>query len=55
MTQLFGGYGVFQVLNSQRYAQNVDVQCIELTRHSQCVIYGSPPVPGQLQTGLSPR
>jgi hypothetical protein len=49
MTQLFGGYGVFQVL-ALNGAKNVDVQCIELTRHSQCVIYGVPPIPGNCKT-----
>jgi hypothetical protein len=49
MTQLYGGYGVFQVL-ALNGAKNVDVQCIELTRHSQCVIYGVPPVPGNCKT-----
>jgi hypothetical protein len=49
MTQLFGGYGVFQVL-ALNGAKNVDVQCIELTRHSQCVTYGVPPVPGNCKT-----
>jgi hypothetical protein len=44
MTQLFGGYGVFQVLNLGN-ASNVDLQCIELTRHSQCIRFGSPAIP----------
>ena len=50
MTQMFGGYGVFQVLalNGAKY---VDVQCIELTRHSQCVIFGVPAVPSTCQSG----
>jgi hypothetical protein len=50
MTQLFGGYGVFQVLalNGAKY---VDVQCIELTRHSQCISFGVPAVPSACQSG----
>jgi hypothetical protein len=45
MTQLHGGYGLYIALNLQA-AKYVDVQCIELTRHSQCIKYGSPAVPG---------
>jgi hypothetical protein len=51
MTQIFGGYGVFQVL-SLGGAAYVDVQCIELTRHSQCIKYGSPAVPAGCNTGF---
>lgn len=43
MAQLYGGYGVFQVLSLA--SAYVDVQCIELTRHSECIKYGSPAVP----------
>ena len=41
MTQLFGGHGIYAVLNLNG-AQNVQVQCLELTRHSSCVVHGSP-------------
>ena len=41
-TQLFGGFGVGQVLDL-RGSQFVDVECVELTRHSQCIKYGSSP------------
>jgi hypothetical protein len=44
MTQLFGGFGVFATLNLSG-AQYVTVQCIELTRHSQCIRYGNPIYP----------
>jgi hypothetical protein len=51
MTQLYGGYGVFQVL-SLSSASYVDVKCIELTRHSQCVKFGSPAIPAGCNTGF---
>jgi hypothetical protein len=44
MTQLYGGYGSQMTLNLNG-AQFVDVQCIELTRHSQCIQGGSPQYP----------
>lgn len=42
-TQLFGGYGVGAVLNLE--AAYIDVQCLELTRHSNCVRIGVPAYP----------
>jgi hypothetical protein len=44
MTQIYGGYGVDMALNLDG-AQYVDVECIELTRHSQCTESGSPASP----------
>jgi hypothetical protein len=44
MTQLYGGFGVGVVLNLGG-AQYVDVQCLEITRHSQCIRHGSPVFP----------
>jgi hypothetical protein len=44
MTQLYGGFGVGSTLNLSG-AQYVDVECIELTRHSQCVEHGDPRLP----------
>lgn len=44
-TQIFGGFGVQTALNL-RGAQFVDIECIEVTRHSQCVLHGDPAVPG---------
>ena len=44
MTQLYGGFGLFNVINLGG-AQYVDIQCIELTRHSQCIRIGVPAVP----------
>ncbi len=41
MTQIFGGHGVYAVLNLTG-TQNVQVECLELTRHSNCVVHGSP-------------
>jgi hypothetical protein len=43
-TQLFGGFGIAFVLNLEG-AKFIDLQCIELTRHSQCMKYGSPAIP----------
>jgi hypothetical protein len=40
MSQIFGGFGQQMVLNL-RGAQFVDVECIELTRHSQCIQHGT--------------
>ena len=44
MTQLYGGFGVGVVLNLGG-AQYVDVQCLEITRHSQCIRHGFPAFP----------
>jgi hypothetical protein len=44
LTQIFGGYGVGMALNLSG-AQFVDVECIEVTRHSQCIWFGSPAYP----------
>lgn len=41
LTQIFGGHGLWSVLNLTG-AQYVDVQCIEITRHSDCMLHGSP-------------
>ncbi len=51
MTQIFGGHGVFAALNL-RAAQYVDVQCMEITRHSQCIVHGSPAYPSPCKTGF---
>lgn len=39
-TQLFGGYALGAVINLQG-SKNVDVECLELTDHSQCTRTGS--------------
>jgi hypothetical protein len=44
MTQLFGGFGLWTTINLAG-AQYVDIQCIELTRHSNCIKLGSPAIP----------
>jgi hypothetical protein len=49
-SQLFGGFGVGVVLNLSG-AQYVDVQCLEITRHSQCIVHGNPVYPRGCQTG----
>jgi hypothetical protein len=43
-TQLFGGFGAEATLNLVG-AQYVDVVCLELTRHSQCIQTGQPAYP----------
>jgi hypothetical protein len=45
LTQIFGGFGVLVTLNLAG-AQNVDVQCLEITSHNgQCILHGSPAYP----------
>ena len=44
MTELFGGHGVGVVLNLDG-AQYVDVQCLNITRHSSCITHGEPRLP----------
>jgi hypothetical protein len=51
MTQLYGGFGVSFVFNLSG-AQFVDIGCIELTRHSQCIKYGSPAVSASCNTSF---
>lgn len=41
MTQIFGGHALNTALNLSG-AQYVDIQCIEITRHSQCMVHGLP-------------
>jgi hypothetical protein len=50
MTQLYGGFGVSVALNLKG-AQFVDVECVELTRHSQCISEGTPAYPGLCNKG----
>ena len=50
-TQIFGGFGVITALNLSG-AQYVDVQCLEITRHSQCIAFGSPAVPSTCNSAL---
>ena len=40
-TQLYGGYGVWEVLNLSS-TQYVDVECIEVTTHGECIVHASP-------------
>ena len=44
LTQIFGGFAVSVALNLSG-AKNVDVSCLEITRHSQCIRHGEPVVP----------
>ncbi len=53
MTQIFGGYGVWNALNLGG-AQYVDVQCLEVTSHSACTIHGSPVYPKDCQRYSNP-
>ena len=50
LTQLFGGNGLGTVVNMQS-AQYVDFECIEITRHSQCIQHGSPAYPSTCNPG----
>ncbi len=43
-TQIFGGFGVITAVNLSG-AQYVDVQCLDITRHSNCMSFGSPVYP----------
>lgn len=52
LTQLFGGFDLLMVLNLDG-AQYTDVECIELTRHSQCTrngLYNGNPYPAGCST-----
>jgi hypothetical protein len=40
-TQLFGGFGVGAVIDLQN-AQFVNIKCIELTSHANCITHGTP-------------
>lgn len=44
LTQIFGGFGVGTALNLGG-AQYVDVECLEITSHSQCINHGKPRLP----------
>lgn len=44
LAQLFGGGGLGTVINMQG-ARYVDFECIEVTRHSQCIQHGTPAYP----------
>ncbi len=44
LTQIFGGFGLWAALNLNG-THDVDVQCIEVTRHSNCIWFGDPAVP----------
>jgi hypothetical protein len=52
-TQLFGGYSVQTVLNLQG-AQYVDIECLEVTDHSNCQHFGSPVVTSYCNGGNYP-
>ncbi len=51
LTQIFGGFGVGVALNLSG-TQNVDVSCLEITRHSQCVRSGVPAYPSSCSSSL---
>ena len=58
LTQLFGGFGIGEVLNLSG-AQNVQIECLEITSHNQavpgtpgiCITHGSPAYPAGCSTG----
>jgi hypothetical protein len=51
LTQLFGGHGVWQVLTLAG-SQYVDVECLELTTHAQCITHGDPMLPKGCSSSL---
>ncbi len=53
MTEVFGGFGVWSALNLTG-AQFVDVECLNITRHSDCVVHGDPIYPKDCQKNTSP-
>ncbi len=53
LTQLFGGFGLGTVL-SLGGAQYVDVECLEITRHSDCITHGSPRFPSTCSNNTAP-
>ncbi len=53
MTQIFGGHGVGLALNLGS-AAFVDVECLEITRHSDCIIHGTPAYPSACNTNEGP-
>jgi hypothetical protein len=53
LTQLFGGYGLGTAVNLGG-AQYVDMQCIEITRHSQCATHGDPRLPSDCRRDQAP-
>jgi hypothetical protein len=53
MTQIFGGHGVGAALNLTG-TQYVDVECIEITRHSDCMVHGYPAYPSACNTNEGP-
>jgi hypothetical protein len=50
LTQIFGGFGLQTPLNLKG-AQFVDVECLEITRHSQCTMSGDPAIPAGCHRG----
>ncbi len=44
MTEIHGGYAVYVALNLAG-AQYVDVECLNITEHSDCMVHGSPVYP----------
>ena len=53
LTQIFGGYGLGTVFNLGG-AQYVEVECLEITRHSQCATHGDPRLPSDCQRYSGP-
>jgi hypothetical protein len=48
-TQIYAGYGAWAVMDLGSVSF-VDLIGIEMTRHSQCIIFGTPPVPANCST-----
>jgi hypothetical protein len=47
-TNIFGGYAVLAVINLQQTSY-VDVQCLDITDHNDCIKYGTPGLPSVCQ------
>lgn len=52
-TEIFGGYGVITAFNLSG-AVNVDVECLNISRHSNCILYGVPALPAGCNSSLGP-
>ena len=51
MTEIFGGHGVGATLNLNG-AQFVDIECLNITRHSQCSRHGEPRLPSDCSSSI---
>jgi hypothetical protein len=52
-TNIFGGFAALAVINLQQTSY-VDVQCLDITDHSSCILFGNAQLPSYCQHGGSP-